>query len=162
MAIQKALKFVKDINGDVLLYNTQSNLLIASFNPSQNIIRESSDNHRFKIAENVNDLGFVLDYRSIDSLSCSPVIVEANVNDFLIELSKKFFFLDKKSNPASRGIYPSETLLIFKRNGNIDETKLEINDFAIGIVEDRFIQGLYLGGLQTLLLSFDINNRIQF
>lgn len=162
MAIQKTLKFVKDANGDVFLYKMQSNTLLASFNPAQNVIRESGDDHRFKIAENVNDLGFVLDYRSIDSLSCSPIIVEANINDFLIELSKKFFFLDKKTNPTSIGIYPAGTFLIFKRNGNIDETKLEINDFAIGMVENQFIQGVYLGGLQTLLLSFDINNRIQF
>lgn len=162
MAIQKVLKFVKEANGNVMLYNKLNNLLIASFNSAENIVRQTGDPYRFKIAANVNDIGFVLDYRSIDSLLCSPVIIEANINDFLIELSKKFFFLDEKTNALATGICLIGNLVVFKRNGNIDKTKLENPDFAIGMVENRFIQGVYIGGLQTLLASFDINNGIDF
>lgn len=175
MAIAKILKFVKDEKGIVLLYNIQKNLLIASFEPSLNIVRETGDPNRFKIASSLTPdggQGFVLDYRTIDAALCSPVIVEANINDFLIELSRKFFFLDK-TIPASSvigletallgaKIYPEGTFQVFKRNGNIDNTKLETNDFVIGIVETKLIKGIYLGGVTNLLVSFNIINTIEF
>ncbi len=94
MAIQKTLKLVKDTNGDVILYTT-ADQFIASFNAAQTIVKEAGDLNRFKIVSDPNDAGFVLDYRTIDSALCIPVIIENGINDFLIELSKKFFFLTK-------------------------------------------------------------------
>ena len=90
MAIQKQLKFVKETNGDVILY-TLSGQLIASFNEAQTILREAGDLNRFRIVTEINDPGFLFDYRFIDSLSCFPMIIENGINEFLIELSKKFF-----------------------------------------------------------------------
>ena len=90
MAIQKQLKFVKETNGDVILY-TLTGQLIASFNEAQTILREAGDLNRFRIVTEINDPGFLFDYRFIDSLSCFPMIIENGINEFLIELSKKFF-----------------------------------------------------------------------
>ena len=58
--------------------------------------------------------------------------------------------------------YPAGMLQVFKRMGNSDQTKIEVNDFAIGIVEEQFIKAVYLGGLSTLLSSFDVYDRIEF
>lgn len=174
MAIVKTLKLIKDEKGVVLLYSIQNNILIASFEPSLNIVRERGNPNRFKISSSItaDGEGFVLDYRSIDAALCFPIIVEANSNEFLIELSRKFFFLNKKipvtdvegleASLAGAKIYPAGTFQVFKRNGNVDNTKLEINDFAIGIVEGIFIRGVYIGGLTTLLVSFNINDKIEF
>lgn len=161
MALKPAapLKFIKKDNGTVLLQKTQDNSVIASFEPSMSLYRENGDDNRFRIASSTDEDGFLIDYRSIDCDLCVPIIVQANVNEFLIALSRDFFFLAKKGGSS---ITKAGDLMIFKRAGNIDITKLEINDFAVGIVEDQFIRGVYLGGSTALLASFDIYDRIQF
>lgn len=156
----KKLKFTKKDNGTVLLQNTQDNSVVASFEPSMSLHRERGNDNRFRIASSTDDDGFLIDYRYIDCDLCIPVIIQANVNEFLIALSRDFFFLAKKGGSTS--ITKAGDLLIFKRAGNIDLTKLEINDFAVGIVEDQFIRGIYLGGSLSELGSFDIYDRIQF
>jgi hypothetical protein len=158
MAVAKTLKFTKIDNGTVLLRNTQDNSVITSFEPSMSLHRENGDDNRFRIASSTDEDGFLIDYRSIDSALCFPVIVQDNINEFLIALSRDFFFLDKK---AGSTITKAGELLIFKRTGNIDTKKLEINDFVEGIVEDQFIRGVYLGGA-IVLASFDVNDRIKF
>jgi hypothetical protein len=158
MAVAKTLKFTKKDNGTVLLQNTQDNSVVTSFEPSMSLHRELADDNRFRIASSTDEDGFLIDYRSIDCALCFPVIVQVNINEFLIALSRDFFFLDKK---ASSIITKAGDLLIFKRAGNIDSKKLEINDFVIGIVEEQFIKGVYLGGA-IILASFDVNDRIQF
>jgi hypothetical protein len=159
MAVAKTLKFTKKDNGTVLLQKTQDNSVVASFEPSMSLRRENGDDNRFRIASSTDDDGFLIDYRSVDCDSCLPVIVQANVNEFLIALSRDFFFLAKKGGST---ITKAGDLMIFKRAGNLDVTKLEINDFAIGIVEEQFIKGVYLGGSLDLLASFDIYDRIEF
>lgn len=154
MAIAKTLKFVKDATGVVLLYKIQDNALVASFEPSLNIVKEVGEQYRFKISSSItpDGEGFPLDYRTIDCAVCSPVIVEAGINDFLIQLSKKFFFLDKKTSK----IYRYGELQVFKIAGNNDDTTQEVGDWCIGFVQDQFINAPYLGGDKTLLASYNI------
>ena len=92
MAISKTLKFTKTDKGVVLLQNTRDNSVVASFEPSMSIVRENGEPYRFRISSSADEDGFLLDYRSIDSALCSPAIVEANINEFLTELSRSFFF----------------------------------------------------------------------
>ena len=158
MAVAKTLKFTKKDNGTVLLQNTQDNSVVASFESSMSLHRENGDDNRFRISSSTDEGGFLIDYRSIDCAVCLPIIVQANINEFLIALSRDFFFLDKKGGST---IIKTGDLLIFKRAGNIDTKKLETNDFAVGIVEDQFIRGVYLGGA-IALTSFDVYDRIQF
>ena len=58
-------------------------------------------------------------------------------------------------------IYQVGQLQVFKREEN---TALEIEpgDFIIGIVENTFIQALYLGGDVTKLVSYKLMNQIEF
>ena len=158
MAVVKTLKFTKKENGIVLLQNIQDNSLVASFEPAMSLQRENGDNNRFRITSSTDTDGFLIDYRSIDCDLCIPVIGHADINEFLIALSRDFFFLAKKGGST---ITKAGDLMIFKRAGNIDTKKLETNDFAIGIVEEQFIRGVYLGGA-IVLASFDVYDRIQF
>ncbi|WP_158728642.1 hypothetical protein [Flavobacterium sp. I-STPA6A] len=157
MPVAKTLKFIKKDNGTVLLQKTQDNSVVASFEPSMSLHRENGDNNRFRIASSTDEEGFLIDYRFIDFDMCFPVIVQADINDFLIALSRDFFFLAKK---AGSTITKTGDLMIFKREGNTDATKIEINDFAVGIVENQFIRGVYLGGT-VVLASFEIYDRLQ-
>jgi hypothetical protein len=159
MAVAKTLKFTKKDNGTVMLQRTRDNLVIASFEPSMSLRRENGDDNRFRIASSTDEDGFLIDYRSIDGDSCIPEVPDQNINEVLIILSRDFFFLAKKGGST---ITKAGDLMIFKRAGNIDTKKLEINDFVIGIVEGQFIRGVYLGGSTALLASFDIYDRIQF
>jgi hypothetical protein len=146
------VKFVKDGNGNVMLYKTQDNSLIASFSPDQNIVRDSSDANKFRI-QSVASFGvnsFVLDYREVDCNLCEPIIVAENFNDFLIELSKKFFFLE------TTRIVPFGKRIVFKIAPNTNNSRQESGDLVIGIVENEFINANYIGGNEELLASYDI------
>jgi hypothetical protein len=94
--MSKIIKFVKDKNGNVLLYRTQDNSLITSFNPAQNVVGVPSIPNMFKIQSEASfgTNPFVLDYLQVDTGLCDPIITADNFNDFLIELAKKFFFID--------------------------------------------------------------------
>ncbi|PWA09507.1 hypothetical protein [Flavobacterium laiguense] len=104
MAVAKTLKFTKTDKGTVLLQGTLDNSLVASFEPSMSLCRERGDDNRFRIASSTDEDGFLIDYRSIDYALCFPVIVQANVNEFLIALSRDFFFLVEKENKSEKGI----------------------------------------------------------
>lgn len=85
-----SLKFIKQSNGNVLLLKKETNHFIASFIPSLTIERDKDNLNRFEV------MSQFIDYRSVDCDSCTPVIVADNFDEFLIELSEKFFFLNKK------------------------------------------------------------------
>ncbi|PKB18392.1 thrombospondin type-1 domain-containing protein [Flavobacterium sp. 5] len=91
MVVNQSLKFIKKQNGNVLLLKKEDNSFIASFIPSLTIERDKNDANRFEV------MSQYIDYRSIDCEACSPVIVADNFDEFLIELSENFFFLNKKN-----------------------------------------------------------------
>jgi hypothetical protein len=88
----KKFKFMKQQNGNVLLLNSQNDDFVASFIPSMTIKRDKDDLGRFEI------MSVLLDYKDIDCSVCSPVIEATTFDAFLIELSEKFFFLNKASS----------------------------------------------------------------
>lgn len=100
MAAENSLKFIKQSNGNVLLLKTDNNEFIASFIPSLTIERDKDNANRFEV------MSQYIDYRSIDCDACSPVIVAANFDEFLIELSEKFFF-EESGSKGSTGLVPN-------------------------------------------------------
>lgn len=105
-----SLIFIKDENANVLLEKLPGSVLIASFNPGQNVIKDVSNPNKFKIQSEASfgDNPFVIDYRDIDGWLCSPQIFATNLNDFLIELSEKFFF--EESNQSNEGLANKVTI----------------------------------------------------
>jgi hypothetical protein len=99
---QRIIKLIKDTNGNVLLQKLD-NTLIASLSPSQNVLRIPEAPSQFKIQSNASfgENPLILDYNHIDNKACVPVIEADNFNDFLIELSKKFFFTNNKTQSGS-------------------------------------------------------------
>lgn len=99
---RRIIKFVKDENGNVLLKKLD-NTLITSFNPAQNLLRIPEEANRFKIqslsAFASNPL--VLDYTQVNCDLCEPYIDAQDFNGFLVELSKKFFFLETDSDSGT-------------------------------------------------------------
>ena len=59
-------------------------------------------------------------------------------------------------------IYTAGQLQIFKRNGNTNKNLAEANDYCKGIVENIYIEGIYLGVDTLLLTSFTIFNEQAF
>ncbi len=95
------VKFIKDDNGNVLLKKLD-NTLITSFNPAQNLLR-MPEQTKFKI-QSVSSFAtdpLILDYLQVDCANSVPAIVAVNFNEFLLELSKKFFFLDDDGSGGS-------------------------------------------------------------
>ncbi|RUT67738.1 hypothetical protein D0817_24865 [Flavobacterium cupreum] len=88
------VKFVKDEKGNVLVYKIQDNSLLWSMNPAQNVTKDQSNKETFKIQSDVSFATnpFVMKYKEVDCSQCEPIIVATNFNDFLIELSRNFFF----------------------------------------------------------------------
>ena len=89
---EKTFKFIKQQNGNVLLLNAENGEFVTSFIPSMTIKRDKETRNRFEI------MSVLLDYNDIVDTACSPVIVATNFDAFLIELSEKFFFLNKKGS----------------------------------------------------------------
>ncbi|MDL2141170.1 hypothetical protein QQY79_01450 [Flavobacterium tructae] len=98
----RILKLVKDKNGNVLLMKLDDTL-ITSFNPAQNLLRIPEAPNKFKIQSNATfgENPLVLDYTQVNCNLCVPVIEARNFNDFLLELSKKFFFFKGSSDGGS-------------------------------------------------------------
>lgn len=98
----RILKLVKDTNGNVLLKKLD-NTLITSFNPAQNLLRIPEAPNKFKIQSNATfgENPLVLDYTQVNCNECVPMIEARNFNDFLLELSKKFFFFKGTSDSGS-------------------------------------------------------------
>ena len=94
--MSKIVKFVKDKNGNVLLFRTQDNFLITSFSPAQNVVGVPSSVTQFKIQSEASfgNNPFVMDYLQVATELCEPMIMAQNFNAFLIELAEKFFFTD--------------------------------------------------------------------
>jgi hypothetical protein len=99
---QRIIKLVKETNGNVLLMKLD-NTLIASFSSAQNVLRIPEAPSQFKIQSNASfgENPLILDYNQVDNKACVPVIEADNFNDFLIELSKKFFFVSNKTQNGS-------------------------------------------------------------
>lgn len=164
MAIERILKFIKDPTGVVLLYNTQSGALVASFSADQSVIKEQGDLYRFRIVSNLtsNEQGFLLDFRTISPEFCYPILSTENYDQFLMELGRKFFSMQQFSSKHTP--YIEGELLIFKRAGNLNPLELEVNDFVMGMIEEQFIQGtcLVVECGMPKLINFDIQNRTEF
>lgn len=58
-------------------------------------------------------------------------------------------------------IYAAGELQVFKRSAT-NPTIIDINDFVKGIVENIYIEGVYLGGNELLLTSYNIMNQLEF
>jgi hypothetical protein len=88
------VKFIKEASGNVSLRKIADNTIITSFNPAQNVVKDLSNINKFKIQNETSfkKSPFVLDYREIDGSVCEPIIYSSSVDDFLKELSEKFFF----------------------------------------------------------------------
>lgn len=119
------VKFVKDEKGNVLVYKTQDNSLLWSINPAQNVVKDPSNKETFKIQSDVsfgrNPL--VLKYEEVDCLLCEPPIIANNFNDFLIELSNKFFFfLDSDSAGAEQNNFVKQIII------NVNDLPLDYNE----------------------------------
>lgn len=150
MAAENSLKFIKQSNGNVLLLKKDNNEFIASFIPSSTIKRSKDNSNFFEV------MTTSLDYRSIDINECTPVMTASNCDEFLIELSEKFFFLNKK--PIL--FVPIGQFLVFKTNIN-DPDELLAGMPVKGIVENTLIEGIYLGGNKELKASFEIFTKIE-
>ncbi|RKR11128.1 hypothetical protein C8C83_2825 [Flavobacterium sp. 90] len=100
----RIVKFVKDENGNVLLKKLD-NTLISSFNPAQNLLRIPEAKNKFKVQSisSFANNNFILDYTEVNCDLCEPIIQAQNFNDFLIELSYKFFFVENKGTVSSGG-----------------------------------------------------------
>ncbi|MEN2400571.1 hypothetical protein GKZ90_0012340 [Flavobacterium sp. MC2016-06] len=53
-------------------------------------------------------------------------------------------------------IVAPQQFIVFKQCFNKNNSIVESGDFVIGIVEDMFINAIYLGGDTTLLKNFDV------
>lgn len=129
------VRFIKAANGNVLLQKNDETL-IASFNPAQNLLRIPEDKNKFKI-QSVSAFGnnaLVLDYTQVDLINCSPPIVAANFNEFLIELSRKFFFLDSDSAGAAQNNVVKQ-LIIEKNNLPPEFTEQDICNYILALPE---------------------------
>lgn len=91
------VKFRKEVNGNVSLCKVADNTIITSFNPAKNVVKDLSHSNKFKIQSETSfeNSPFILDYREIDGLVCEPIIYSSGFDDFLRELSEKFFFENK-------------------------------------------------------------------
>ncbi|KUJ61842.1 hypothetical protein AR687_11545 [Flavobacteriaceae bacterium CRH] len=141
--MSKIIKFVKDKNGNVLLYRTQDNSLITSFNPAQNVVGVPSIPNRFKIQSEASfgTNPFVLDYLQVNTGLCDPIITADNFNDFLIELARKFFFMDndcagEKGEQGLQGIQGEQGI-----QGVKGDTGLQGEQGIQGIKGDVGLQG---------------------
>ncbi len=139
--MSKIIKFVKDKNGNVLLYRTQDNSLITSFNPAQNVVGVPSIPNMFKIQSEASfgTNPFVLDYLQVNTGLCDPIITAENFNDFLIELAKKYFFMDndcagEKGEQGLQGIQGEQGI-----QGTKGDTGLQGEQ---GLKGDAGIQGI--------------------
>lgn len=87
-----------------------------------------------------------------DTINLSP-------SDQIKQLRKKIDCLLKRILNPSGGInfiIPVNDMLVFKVALNIDNTKKEVGDFCMGIVEGQFINANYIGGDETLLASYGL------
>ena len=108
--MSKIVKFVKDKNGNVLLFRTQDNFLITSFSPAQNVVGVPSSSSMFKIQSEASfgNNPFVMDYLQVATELCEPMIMAQSFNAFLIELAEK---LGKKRE--GKVGYPTKCCQIF-------------------------------------------------
>ncbi len=96
-----------------------------------------------------------------------PAADVAGIDDLLFAKADKAVLDDHLTNEnahaelfAAAKIVPSGEFIIFKRTPNHDV--LNPDDLVMGIVENQWIIGIYLGGDITLLSNFDIYPTIEF
>ena len=148
--MSKIIKFVKDKNGNVLLYRTQDNSLITSFNPAQNVVGVPSIPNMFKIQSEASfgTNPFVLDYLQVNTGLCDPIITAENFNDFLVELAKKFFFIDndcagEKGQQGLQGIQGEQGIQGVKGDAGLQGEQGLKGDAGIqGFQGQKGIQGI--------------------
>ena len=148
--MSKIIKFVKDKNGNVLLYRTQDNSLLTSFNPAQNVVGVPSIPNMFKIQSEASfgTNPFVLDYLQVNTGLCDPIITAENFNDFLVELAKKFFFIDndcagEKGEQGLQGIQEEKGIQGIKGDAGLQGEQGLKGDAGIqGFQGEQGIQGI--------------------
>ena len=148
--MSKIIKFVKDKNGNVLLYRTQDNSLLTSFNPAQNVVGVPSIPNMFKIQSEASfgTNPFVLDYLQVNTGLCDPIITAENFNDFLVELAKKFFFIDndcagEKGEQGLQGIQGEKGMQGIKGDAGLQGEQGLKGDAGIqGFQGEQGIQGI--------------------
>ena len=148
--MSKIIKFVKDKNGNVLLYRTQDNSLITSFNPAQNVVGVPSIPNMFKIQSEASfgTNPFVLDYLQVNTGLCDPIITAENFNDFLVELAKKYFFMDndcagEKGEQGLQGIQGEQGVQGIKGDAGLQgEQGIKGNAGLQGFQGEQGIQGI--------------------
>jgi hypothetical protein len=148
--MSKIIKFVKDKNGNVLLYRTQDNSLITSFNPAQNVVGVPSIPNMFKIQSEASfgTNPFVLDYLQVNTGLCEPIITADNFNDFLVELAKKFFFIDndcagEKGEQGLQGIQGEQGIQGIKGDAGLQGEQGLKGDIGLkGFQGEQGIQGV--------------------
>lgn len=148
--MSKIIKFVKDENGNVLLYRTQDNSLITSFNPAQNVVGVPSIPNMFKIQSEASfgTNPFVLDYLQVDTGLCDPIITAENFNDFLVELAKKYFFMDndcagEKGEQGLQGIQGEQGVQGIKGDAGLQGEQGLKGDIGLqGFQGEQGVQGI--------------------
>jgi hypothetical protein len=148
--MSKIIKFVKDKNGNVLLYRIQDNSLITSFNPAQNVVGVPSIPNMFKIQSEASfgTNPFVLDYLQVNTGLCDPIITAENFNDFLVELAKKYFFMDndcagEKGEQGLQGIQGEQGIQGVKGDAGLQGEKGLKGDIGLqGFQGEQGIQGV--------------------
>ena len=148
--MSKIIKFVKDRNGNVLLYRIQDNSLITSFNPEQNVVGVPSIPNMFKIQSEASfgTNPFVLDYLQVNTGLCDPIITAENFNDFLVELAKKYFFMDnycagEKGEQGLQGIQGEQGIQGIKGDVGLQgEQGIKGNAGLQGFQDEQGIQGI--------------------
>lgn len=148
--MSKIIKFVKDKNGNVLLYRTQDNSLLTSFNPAQNVVGVPSIPNMFKIQSEASfgTNPFVLDYLQVNTGLCDPIITAENFNDFLVELAKKFFFIDndcagEKGEQGLQGIQGEKGIQGIKGDAGLQGEQGLKGDIGLqGFQGEQGIQGI--------------------
>ena len=130
------VKFIKDDNGNVLLKKLD-NTLITSFNPAQNLLR-MPEQTKFKI-QSVSSFAtdpLILDYLQVDLANSVPAIVAVNFNEFLLELSKKFFFLDDDGAGSDQNNYVRQLVIRMADLPN-NYTLQDICDYILTLPENQ-------------------------
>jgi hypothetical protein len=99
------LKFVKDDNGSVRLFDVEEKTLLASFNPNMTIIKDRSKKDTFIIQNEKGENPFVLNYLEVGRQYCIPAIIATDFNEFLIELADKFFYTSQEPEVQKNSTY---------------------------------------------------------
>lgn len=98
-----------------------------------------------------------------------PVADVEGIDELLLRKTEQEVFEDHLTNENAHPhllvkarVLPSGQFIVFKRTPNVDPKNKEVGDLCIGIVKNQKIEGIYLGGDDSLLESFEIINQLEF